>query len=77
MRVIHGAAEAGDLRYLITIKGIHGTAEAGDLRYLFAKSRWAKGSASFRPSRDDGTRVRRRAGTYGRRALCRRGGRRE
>ena len=49
MRVIHGAAEAGDLRYLITIKGIHGAAEAGDLRYLFAKSRWAKGSASFRP----------------------------
>ena len=46
---IHGAAEAGDLRYLITIKGIHGAAEAGDLRYLFAKSRWAKGSASFRP----------------------------
>ena len=41
--------EAGDLRYLITIKGIHGTAEARDLRYLFAKSRWAKGSASVCP----------------------------
>ena len=49
MRVILGAAEAGDLHYLITIRGIHGAAEAGDLRYLFAKSRWAKGSASFRP----------------------------
>ena len=43
------------LRKYKNMRVILGAAEAGDLRYLFAKSRWAKGSASFRPSRDDGT----------------------
>ena len=37
------------LRKYKNMRVILGAAEAGDLRYLFAKSRWAKGSASFRP----------------------------
>ena len=37
------------LRKYKNMRVILGAAEAGDLRYLFAKSRWAKGSASVRP----------------------------